>query len=89
MKVTRAVSVVFLSLLTWSASSSFSDTCENAELIVRGAKIITMDSSDRHRGKPMAVRNGRSWLWGPTRRWMPAREKRPETGDPSKTVLRA
>src|SRR5882672_12413978 len=58
MKVTRAVLCGLLSLLTWGASCSFSDSCENAELIVRGAKIVTMDASDRI-VEAMAVRNGR------------------------------
>ncbi len=57
MAVTRAILSSFLSLLTGSAASSFGDTCGNAELIVRGAKIVTMDSSDRI-VEAMAVRNG-------------------------------
>ncbi len=54
----RAMVSSLLMLLTWGASSSFSDTCENAELIVHDAKIVTMDASDRI-VEAMAVRNGR------------------------------
>src|SRR5882672_5880813 len=54
----RAMVSSLLMLLTCGASSSFSATCENAELIVHNAKIVTMDPSDRI-VEAMAVRDGR------------------------------
>jgi predicted amidohydrolase YtcJ len=58
MAVTRAGFSRLLLLLSWGASSSIGETCQNAELIVRNAKIVTMDGSD-HIVEAMAVRNGR------------------------------
>src|ERR1700676_5193633 len=45
-------------LLTFAARPMRSQTCANADLIVRNAKIVTMDSFDRI-AEAMAVRDGR------------------------------
>jgi predicted amidohydrolase YtcJ len=58
MAVTRAMFSSLLLLLSWGASYSIGETCQNSELIVRNAKIVTMDGSD-HIVEAMAVRNGR------------------------------
>lgn len=51
--------IFFLALLlTFAARPVRGQTCANADLIVRNAKIVTMDSSDRF-AEAMAVRDGR------------------------------
>ena len=53
----RAIFVSLFVWLTWEAGPLLSQTCGNADLIVRNGKIITMDPADRV-VEAMAVRDG-------------------------------
>jgi predicted amidohydrolase YtcJ len=54
----RAIFVSLFVLLTWEARPLPSQTCGNADLIVRNGKIVTMDPADRV-VEAMAVRDGK------------------------------
>jgi predicted amidohydrolase YtcJ len=87
MAVTRAIFSSLLLLLSWGASSAFSETCENADLVVRSAKIVTMDTSDRM-VEAMAVRNGRIVATGTNKDIEACAERNTQTLDlKGKTIL--